>query len=262
MSNNESNDFECPDCGSTFKSGPALNSHRGQMHDPKVEVECQHCGEIRRIQPHKQERWRFCSMDCKADWQSENRVGEDSPSWDGGHTVTIQCDWCGESDEKVHTTVEKYNHNFCSNACRDEWRKDRIQENCTNCDTVVLRRRSKIERSDNVFCSESCQVEWRKGRFEGEDNPHWKGGHEGSYGSSWERQRKAAIKRDGYKCRYCGVSNSEHIEAHNRALHVHHIHPFREYGLENHEQANRLSNLVTLCFSCHAKWEGIPLAPQ
>jgi len=38
-------------------------------------------------------------------------------------------------------------------------------------------------------------------------------------------------------------------------LDVHHIVPFREFGLENYKKANRLENLISLCHSCHLKSE-------
>ena len=87
---------------------------------------------------------------------------------------------------------------------------------------------------------------------EGESNPNWAGGYEGYYGASWRDQRQKAVERDGGECVICG----------EEPVDVHHIRPFREFGVENHEQANRLDNLVCLCRGHHSKWEGIPLRPE
>ena len=57
-----------------------------------------------------------------------------------------------------------------------------------------------------------------------------------------ENIRKAVILRDNCKCMECGKSNC--------VLEVHHIVPRRLKG------ANTLSNLITLCSSCHDKTEG------
>ena len=57
-----------------------------------------------------------------------------------------------------------------------------------------------------------------------------------------ENIRKAVILRDGYKCMECGKSNCK--------LEVHHIKPRRLSG------SNTLSNLITLCETCHQKTEG------
>jgi len=46
------------------------------------------------------------------------------------------------------------------------------------------------------------------------------------------------LSRDGYRCTTCGAT---------RDLHVHHIVPRREGG------PDELSNLVTLCFTCHER---------
>ena len=57
-----------------------------------------------------------------------------------------------------------------------------------------------------------------------------------------ENLRKAAILRDGCKCKECGKSNC--------VLEVHHINPKRLNG------SNTLGNLITLCSKCHQKTEG------
>jgi hypothetical protein len=53
----------------------------------------------------------------------------------------------------------------------------------------------------------------------------------------WSAMRKAALERDGHACVICGFSGGR--------LNVHHVEPFAL--VLKHE----LSNLVTLCTSCH-----------
>jgi DEAD/DEAH box helicase domain-containing protein len=67
------------------------------------------------------------------------------------------------------------------------------------------------------------------------------------YGPSWPRQRDLARQRDGFRCQVCAAPEQ------GRAHHVHHKTPFRSFG--SSEQANQLSNLVTLCPSCHRRAE-------
>jgi len=57
-----------------------------------------------------------------------------------------------------------------------------------------------------------------------------------------ENLRRAAILRDGYKCRECGKSNC--------ILEVHHIRAKRYGG------SDTIGNLITLCSCCHQKTEG------
>ncbi|MBC7262143.1 MAG: DUF1998 domain-containing protein, partial [Chloroflexi bacterium] len=76
-----------------------------------------------------------------------------------------------------------------------------------------------------------------------------------SYGPNWATQRQRARKRDGYRCRHCGL-----LEAPGHEHDVHHIRPFRTFDYrpgqnENYLAANDLSNLITLCPECHHRLE-------
>ena len=67
---------------------------------------------------------------------------------------------------------------------------------------------------------------------------------------------RAALARDGGACRVCGKAPTK-----PRYLHVHHIRPAYLFD-GDWESANDLSNLVTLCATCHKGVESgrIPLA--
>jgi len=67
------------------------------------------------------------------------------------------------------------------------------------------------------------------------------------YGPDWPTQRDQARARDGYCCQSCGIAEQ------GQAHHVHHIVPFRTFA--SPQQANQLSNLVTLCPRCHRRAE-------
>lgn len=67
------------------------------------------------------------------------------------------------------------------------------------------------------------------------------------YGPTWHEQKERARARDNYQCQVCG------LEEQGRAHHVHHKIPFRQF--ETYHQANRLSNLITLCPACHQRVE-------
>lgn len=54
--------------------------------------------------------------------------------------------------------------------------------------------------------------------------------------------RMQVLKRDGFRCRVCGRSPSNHVDI---ELHVHHIRPWANGGL------TLTPNLVTLCHTCH-----------
>lgn len=63
------------------------------------------------------------------------------------------------------------------------------------------------------------------------------------YGPHWPALRDRVRARDGYRCQVCGTPETE------RSHDVHHKIPFRSFA--SPEQANQLSNLITLCPACH-----------
>ena len=71
-----------------------------------------------------------------------------------------------------------------------------------------------------------------------------------SYEGAWDQARERALERDGYTCQDCGMGDKEHREHTGCGLHVHHRTPYREF--DDPDSANKLSNLVTLCWRCHA----------
>ena len=75
------------------------------------------------------------------------------------------------------------------------------------------------------------------------------------YGPNWEEQRQRVRTRDGYRCTQCGAP-----EPPGRQHDVHHLVPFRVFGYvpgvnEAYRDANRLSNLVLVCRTCHQRLE-------
>lgn len=73
----------------------------------------------------------------------------------------------------------------------------------------------------------------------GPNMENWKGGGSSYRGRGWIAAKRAAMKRDGYKCIVCGGTHR---------LCVHHVKPSRETG---GEWDNSLDNLQTKCGKCH-----------
>jgi len=73
------------------------------------------------------------------------------------------------------------------------------------------------------------------------------------YPADWDRRRKIAYRRDDYQCQECGRQGGPHGDA---ELHAHHIRPKSEGG------SHRLSNLKTLCDSCHEQVHGHAVGGQ
>lgn len=77
----------CPDCDRDFESEKGMKIHRGQKHDPKVDVECKCCEDVFRVQPHREDTAKFCSVQCRADWQQEHYRGEAHDNYVDGSTM-------------------------------------------------------------------------------------------------------------------------------------------------------------------------------
>ena len=171
-------------------------------------------------------------------------------------TVKLTCEGCGEVYERIPSRV--YAGRFCGPDCKDEWVGELESETktetreCHYCGAEITRCPSNFQ-GERAFCPDGCRAAWLRSR-DPEDHPRWADDPHGvsSYGVSWRRQRRKALERDGGECVICGADD---------LVDVHHIRPFRTYGIENHEQANQLDNLVCLCRSHHRRWEGIPLRP-
>ena len=136
---------------------------------------------------------------------------------------------------------------------------------CDWCGKIYYRYRSERDAQyQKWFCGKKCLGEWKSVTHAGANSPHWKGGKIGYYGPNWLAQKRAARKRDKYRCCHCGKTQKQN----GYALDVHHIQPFRSFGYVANQndyylQANDLTNLVSLCRSCHKRAEAgsIPIQP-
>jgi endogenous inhibitor of DNA gyrase (YacG/DUF329 family)/transposase-like protein len=167
--------------------------------------------------------------------------------------VTIECELCGETKRVKHANRDT---RFCSNECANKWKSDaysgaqhhnyagEVNFTCEWCGQAETFRKSE---APERFCSQACMLEWRSTEYSGEGHPRWKNNGRYYRGANWHTQREKARERDNHKCQQCGKESGE--ESHD----VHHIIPFEEF--DDHERANRLENLITLCKSCHQNVE-------
>jgi len=131
-------------------------------------------------------------------------------------------------------------------------------------------RRSGTEIAAECDVSKQIIYKWlsrfsiqRRSREEAqESSPRYKGGVRRDYGEGWsEKKRQSARSRDDNLCQGCGLSSDGCIERFGCDLHVHHVIPADHFS--DSQQRNALSNLVSLCPSCHQTWEQIPgLRPE
>ena len=134
----------------------------------------------------------------------------------------------------------------CSKVCQNisvgkQNSKDRIEFTCLNCGDkfYLLACQLKHKKNAGKWCCRSCRDEYRIGA----NHPSYIGQRIIARGSNWQSQKRKALKRDNYTCQKCG--RQEHIN-------VHHKKPYRLFN-GGYKQANRLSNLLSLCDVCHRK---------
>lgn len=226
-----------------------------------IEVQCFFCGKKfqREVWLAKRFPHNFCCKECRNQWKSIKFRGKANPMYGrSGHEsptykrVEYQCHYCG----KKFLAWPCLKRKFCSTNCNVKWLqqkkgrlnhkwKDKIKCFCYMCGREVYLIPSRVKEKN--FCSRNCQLEYLHESISGENNYYWKGGYDPYYGPNWGRQRRKALARDNYKCRICGSTH--------RRLIAHHIIPFREFGREKYEEANRLNNLISLCESHHLEYE-------
>lgn len=251
-----------------------MKIHHARAHGESIagaKIECDMCESVEwrdGVPPAAVEKSdvHFCSTSCEAEWKSKNVSGEDHHQY---ASITVVCSSCGESTPKRPSEITESENNFCDQTCYGKWRSQNIRGEdahqykkskieCLECGEVSHRPPSLVNEDGQNFCNRACFDSWRSEHIRGEDHPLYKGPRLESMGPDWDSVAENVRMRDGYECQDCGLSQSEH----DRALHVHHITPRREFvdeeGDFNHKRANDPSNLVTLCSACHGKWEAIP----
>lgn len=171
------------------------------------------------------------------------------------------CKYCG----KVFIGWVYRNPVFCSHHCTSKYaaRQPKIRarkpENfvklfCKTCNKEYSIHISLLQGRNSNYCSKACQGVATSKRMRGSKNPNYRGGTVSYRGKNWGVQRRKDLKRDGCKCQIC----KKHLTHKKWGYAVHHIKPFREF--DSYLEANKLSNLITLCRSCHSKveWGELP----
>jgi hypothetical protein len=68
----------------------------------------------------------------------------------------------------------------------------------------------------------------------------------------FDGNREKVIERDGGICVFCNLSREEHKTRFGKDIHVHHV-DGRGVKMNKKNRNSDISNLLTVCVSCHAK---------
>lgn len=250
----------CPQCGNEFvvnsrHPNVIYCSHRCHGDSRKL-VEsrrCIVCDTEFKCKPANDKK--CCSVKCATQARAQNRL-------DPSKHATFTCKQCGKQfDDWLYRQPT-----FCSNHCRSVYaahqpklssRKPRnfVTLRCEVCDREYVVHKSQIENRNSRYCSNECRYKAVSEQKRGAGNPNFRGGTIAYRGANWGTQSRKALKRDGYCCQIC----HKRLGRRGWDYGVHHIKPYREFN-GDYETANQLSNLITLCRSCHGKveWGGFP----
>jgi len=157
--------------------------------------------------------------------------------------VKVNCAGCGEEFQIHHYRTITAKNNYCSRKCRIT----KKQLPCDWCGKIIERVPAQLE--PHNFCSRECSGKYYTKNYSGENNKNWTGDYVKYYGPNWRHQRNLARERDSYKCTKCGKPEID--KQHD----VHHVIAFALFGIDKYEEANELTNLITLCNSCHTSLE-------
>lgn len=176
------------------------------------------------------------------------------------------CPVCGK--EFIKRVNKESQAVYCSQECAYKGRslgytKRNIRDSYNTSPTVISKtclfcgENFEVDKTekDRKFCSRGCFLKQHKINMSGKNNPSWNGGlsyNKRSYrGDNWDGQKLKCYERDNYTCQLCGVKciGRKSLNSNNgsQLIQAHHIQEYKS------EVSNILSNLITLCASCHKK---------
>lgn len=280
------NALTCSQCGATYRKPPSQRvsgkpfcsraCHLEYQKRNNSVTACKQCGSEYAQAPWEKDRM-FCGAECFSKWRGghfQEMMGRELKCRKCGTSFryhaqrafcddcrNIKCAECGKVAAKKTLALEKENGQlFCGRGYSWAYfrkngfigpKKTVKSRPCRWCGTSF---RPKQERPA-IACSMEC---WRQLRQNGHFKRRVFSRH---YGANWREQRAKARARD-VACTRCGVFRNES----GSDLHVHHIIPFRVFGVSQYKKANHLSNLTTLCDKCHriveAESDPFPIQPN
>ena len=213
----------------------------------KTEIKCEYCGATFEATPYQITHGRkYCSRDCV----NAAALAQ----------VDCFCKICGKSFAATPAQIARGEGQYCSYECSGMANRTRREGLCKQCGKSFTTYDSLTTKGHGVYCSRECANIARTGA----GSPLWRGGEYYTVGLTWKCQRILAYERDSGICQHCGLTEKQAKRKYGERNSVHHIvkrRTFREQG-RNIDESNVLTNLITLCKSCHKKAELARIALQ
>jgi hypothetical protein len=215
----------------------------------RIEVECPVCGCLFFVKnsENKKAKNNFCSVSCKAKWQSMFCVGEKSPGW---NRVKLFCTNCGDEFYRVrHRAGKAKVGRFCSARCWHKYASETLrgvnhyqwtssEVSCDHCGELFFKKMNAI--SEKNFCSKKHFQEYNRGANNYSYNKNLSDDDREKGRTSWEYKLwiKAIYERFDGACILCGD---------RRNIVAHHLYSYAEYP----EKRLDIDNGVVLCRDHH-----------
>lgn len=264
--------YECGECGRVLKTEHGRGSHIAQTHPGTLPWTDE--GLLRELFVEEglsayqiAEKW-GCSHQVVSEWIGEFNIKRPSPPWEDKEVLERLYVEQDRSQRVVGNILG------CSQGTIGNWLREHGIETRNHAGRVPIKELSERRILRDLYVEQKFSV-WQLGdklgvngrtvwwwlHYHGIETRGYKDGDQvrelllGRHRSGqWEKQRKKALERDGYACRWCRTSESEHEEVCGRSLDVHHIIPYSSF--DDPKKANVLGNLFTVCRSCHMALEG------
>src|SRR5262245_1673320 len=140
-------------CSSSSKTGESARNWRGG----EIDLVCLHCGGKYSLPPSQAKGNKYCSATCRS--KATRLKGKSSNFWAGGKVKYI-CAQCGKDFFDKASSKRR----FCSMHCHDINRQKRRSGTCENCGETFEKKVSKSQRYNREFCSISCRDEFKVGK--------------------------------------------------------------------------------------------------
>ncbi|RDZ65412.1 HNH endonuclease [Haloferax sp. Atlit-12N] len=233
--------MECPSCGKQLATEQGMRQHHTKVHNtPLPNRVCKRCHQ-EFYDPKSQ---RVYCEECYSEQGNQNG------NWRGGKE-TETCSVCDATFSYYPSNKQGV---YCSECVKEAEgllpenpaeRIELIRTACSFCEAQLERLPSSINGNEyGSFCDLDCYGKWLSNNIVGSNHHQWEGGTL-FYGESWWPVRRKALERDNYTCQRCGADSEELGQNPD----VHHLNRVRDF--DDPSNAHTLSNVVSLCRSCH-----------
>lgn len=211
---------------------------RANSKQPRVEVICELCHSpfMSRTSDLKKDNGTYCSSQCR----------------DVATRIERICKFCQKTFSARLWVVTSGGGLFCSQWCCAQSKRISVERACEFCHIKFETSPSRVKLGRGRFCSKECGDRFRLGKSIGEKSPNWIGGSDSgktTYGYAWRKKTRKVRLRDNYTCQECGKTELEL----GHTLSVHHKIPRNNF--KDVRVADRITNLTSVCLSCHPSIE-------